>query len=370
MRSIFLVFVFFFVACGGDRTHGAVAAGWRGFQNCGGLAGVADGGIRGEPVLLWEYAAGGRIEAGAAIDRDTVFVGTCAGEIVALDFRTGARRWGFTTVGAVAATPLVVGDTLYVGDKSGFFYLLDARSGEELARIETGGKIISSANVKDELVFFGSYDQTLYAVDVRTRAVAWKFESEGPVHSTPAVHDGWVYVSGCDGKLRMIGAADGRERRAVDLNTYLGAGFSINGSGVIGTIAGELCGVDPATLDVCWRKSFGEDASFYSTAANDGARVVSTCESGNTYCHEAATGRELWRFATRDKIQSSPVIAGASAIFGSYDGNVYVLNLADGEKIRSFDVGAPVAASPAVAAGRIVIGSADGGVYCFGGAGE
>ena len=79
-----------------------------------------------------------------------------------------------------------------------------------------------------------------------------------------------------------------------------------------------------------------------------------------------ADGKNLWKFPTRGKIESSPVIAEGKVVFGSDDGTVYVVSLEDGKKIWSYEIGQAVTSSPAVADEKIVIGSDDGSVYCFG----
>ena len=79
----------------------------------------------------------------------------------------------------------------------------------------------------------------------------------------------------------------------------------------------------------------------------------------------ALTGKELWTFRTRARVESSPAVAGGRVYVGSSDGRFYVLNLADGTKLWEFEAGAPVSASPALAAGRVVIGDQDGRLYCF-----
>jgi outer membrane protein assembly factor BamB len=84
------------------------------------------------------------------------------------------------------------------------------------------------------------------------------------------------------------------------------------------------------------------------------------------HCLNAKTGKLIWKFATRARVDSSPAIAGDRVYIGSNDGRFYVLNLSDGKKIWDFEAGAPLSASPAIAAGRIVIGSQDGKLYCFG----
>ena len=81
---------------------------------------------------------------------------------------------------------------------------------------------------------------------------------------------------------------------------------------------------------------------------------------------DAATGKETWSFATRARVDSSPVVAGSQVYVGSSDGRLYVLDFATGQKRWEFDTGAAITASPAIAAGRVVVGTQDGVLYCFG----
>jgi hypothetical protein len=89
-----------------------------------------------------------------------------------------------------------------------------------------------------------------------------------------------------------------------------------------------------------------------------GAQVV--------HCLEADTGKVLWTFATKGRVDSSPVIAGGRVHIGSADGRVYALDLTSGQPTLEFDAGGPITASPALAGGRLVIGTQDGQVFCPG----
>ena len=84
------------------------------------------------------------------------------------------------------------------------------------------------------------------------------------------------------------------------------------------------------------------------------------------HCLEESTGKAVWTFLTRARVESSPLIAGKSVFVGSSDGVLYELDLATGKKLWDFTAGAPLSASPGAAQGRLVIGSQAGVLYCFG----
>ena len=72
-----------------------------------------------------------------------------------------------------------------------------------------------------------------------------------------------------------------------------------------------------------------------------------------------------WKFATGNRVISSPVIEGGAIYFGSDDGNVYAVDAESGEQIWKRTTGGPVAATPAVARGTVYTGSYDGKFYAL-----
>src|SRR4051794_26413041 len=53
-------------------------------------------------------------------------------------------------------------------------------------------------------------------------------------------------------------------------------------------------------------------------------------DDGNVYALDAATGRELWRAATRGPVPCTPAIVNGTIYFGSYDGKFYALDARTG----------------------------------------
>ena len=78
------------------------------------------------------------------------------------------------------------------------------------------------------------------------------------------------------------------------------------------------------------------------------------------------TGKSLWTYPAKSRVDSSPVIVGERVFFGTVGGELVALNLNSGEKVWDFVVGAAIIASPSVVDGQLVIGADDGRIYCFG----
>ncbi|MBI4902701.1 MAG: PQQ-binding-like beta-propeller repeat protein [Acidobacteria bacterium] len=75
--------------------------------------------------------------------------------------------------------------------------------------------------------------------------------------------------------------------------------------------------------------------------------------------------RVKWRFATGDRVASSPVVAWGVLYFGSDDGNIYAVDASSGRQKWKRATGGPVPATPAVVNGTVYAGSYDGKFYAL-----
>ena len=125
--------------------------------------------------------------------------------------------------------------------------------------------------------------------------------------------------------------------------------------------------VDLRARKIVWEYSNPDrQFPFYSSAVLFEGRVIVGGRDKAVHAIDAATGKGVWQFETRARVDSSPVVSGGRVYVGSSDGKLYALDAATGQKRWEFDAGDAITASPAVAAGRLVIGAADGRIYCFG----
>jgi eukaryotic-like serine/threonine-protein kinase len=342
---------------------------FRGNQQLTGLSGLT--GL--PPTLrhLWTFEAGESIESSAAVVGGTVFVGSHKGELVALSLENGSVYWRYNAGGEIGeSSPFFNGqdNLVYVGDLRGVLHAVGARDGRPAWTFRTNSEIKSSPVAVGNRVLIGSYDQHLYCLNARTGALIWKVRTNGPVHATPAVVNGIAYIAGCDEVFRAIRVSDGRELFQVASGAYTGASPALmSGVAYYGTFNNDVLAVNLRTRSISWRYKHPErQFPFYSSAAVSQGRVVVGGRDKMIHCLSAATGKSLWTFATRARVESSPAIAGGRVYVGSNDGRFYVLDLSSGALLWEFNAGAPLSASPGVGSGRIVIGAQDGRLYCFG----
>ncbi len=193
-------------------------------------------------------------------------------------------------------------------------------------------------------------------------------QTQGYVHATPAIVEGVAYVTGCDEILRGIRITDGKEVLKLSSGAYTGASPAIaDGYAYYGTYENEVLGVDLTARKIVWMYKHPErNFPFLSSAALTADRLIVGGRDRMVHAIDRKTGKAIWTFMTRARIDSSPVIADGRAYVGSNDGKLYVLDVASGKSVFEFEAGGALSASPAIASGRLVIGSHDGKLFCLG----
>lgn len=157
------------------------------------------------PRLLWRFGAGSEVNSSAAYEDGTVYVGTDAGYVYAVDARTGRERWRAAAYSHFGrreyfyATPTVAYGRVYIGNTDGTLYAFGARSGRLLWAQPAGTYVYSAAAVWRHEVIIGTYDGRLIAYDAATGATRWAYHARAAIHGAPSVVDGLVYFSTCRG---------------------------------------------------------------------------------------------------------------------------------------------------------------------------
>jgi eukaryotic-like serine/threonine-protein kinase len=154
----------------------------------------------------------------------------------------------------------------------------------------------------------------------------------------------------------------------VESGAYTGASPVLDGTrAYFGTFNNEVLALDLKARRIAWRYADRETRfPYYSSGALVNGRVILGGRDKIVRAIDTASGKEAWRFVTRARVDSSPVVAGGRVFIGSSDGKLYVLDAATGKKVSEFDAGAGLTASPAIAGGKVVIGSQDGTLYALG----
>ncbi|MCA9098981.1 MAG: PQQ-like beta-propeller repeat protein, partial [Planctomycetaceae bacterium] len=148
--------------------------------------------------------------ASPAVLDDTLYVGTYASEVVAIDWKNQKRIWAFRDPKRdfpYHASAAVTTDRIIVGGNDKRLHCLDRLSGNELWVFDTRGKIESSAVITGETVYFGSSDGKLYGVNIQTGKKTFEFLDGRPFTASPAVAADRLIIGSesSDGNLYCFG---------------------------------------------------------------------------------------------------------------------------------------------------------------------
>jgi len=343
-------------------------ADWPMFRGNPHLTGVAACDLPMDLTVAWKVDVGDAVESSAAIVGNSVYVGSDKGVLHALSLGKGETRWEYDAKTAIRSSPLIHNGTAYFGDDRGVFHAVDSHTGKVKWTYRTRGQIISSANAVGDRIVFGSYDNNLYCLSERTGELIWKCRTEDKVHATAAIAGDQAVFAGCDGRLHLVRIDDGSAAGDVPLEGPSASAAAIRGDHTyIGTMSNRFLAIDTITKRIDWWYERSEQPQpFYASAAVTDHVAVVGSRDRSVYAFDLKSGKLLWSFATKGRVDASPVVVGRRVFIGSDDGMLYAVDLSDGRALWRFETGSAILASPAVGQGRLVIGTEDGIVYCFG----
>jgi len=380
-KPLYFIIIFFCLLCGCTEKkytehtteyHGAEF--WPIFRGDQNLSGVAAVQLPDNMNLLWSFTTGAAIISSPVIGYGNVYVGSTDGKVYAIGLRNGKKIWEFDTDDDIEASPLLLDHTLYIGNLNGNFFSLDAQTGRIGWTYKISGDIMGSANwvavpgSAKKLVLVGSYDTKMYCFESDTGNLQWTYETDYYINGAPATDGRYIVFGGCDEQLHIVSAIDGIKKGEVWAGSYIaGSAALVDNRAYVGHYGCKLVCIDIADQKIIWEYEDKESGSeFFSSPAVGKDRIIIGSRDNFLHCVDRETGRQIWKFQTRDEVDGSPVIVNDKVVFGSSDGRIYMVTIGDGKEVWSYEIGASIMGSPAVIDGMIVIGAEDGRVYAFG----
>lgn len=357
-----------------------VDASWPTFRRTADLAGIASSPLPSKLKQKWKITSKDGFTSTAAIVGEHVYVGALSGEMLCLKLSTGEIVWSYRTLDKVEkntflpgfqSSPAVTADGVFAGDEDGVFHAINRKTGQKKWSFASNGQIIASANVVGDRLIFGSYDSSLYCLKAADGEKLWQYQTEDRVNGSPAVSGKHTFVTGCDQHMRVINIETGEQETDMPLERFLIASPAVSGDLLfVGTHESEVICLDWRKKEIVWRYADEQrDQPYHSSAALTDKLVLIGGQDKQLHAIDRATGKGVWKLATRGQVNSSPVVVGDRVFVGSKDGFLYEAKLSDGTLIEKHQVpGRGISASPAVGEGCLVIGAEgnDGSLVCLG----
>jgi outer membrane protein assembly factor BamB len=303
----------------------------------------------------WRFRTGGRLRARPALVASSLYLQSDDGWLYRLDAARGKQHWRVRVMpDSVVRVPIdqpgsrydfyasavtAANGTLFVGTHAGRVLALDPASGGTLWEATTGGPVLSAPAVAGGRVFVGSYDGRVYALDSFDGHTLWTHDTGAPVTSTPVPEQGVVVVGSRSYDLLGLDAASGEVRWEhylwfswIESTARIADGVAYVGS----SDASRIYALDAKTGRLRWESD--DHGISWGRPALDLDRVyVAVRYSPSIEHHEAnllaldrETGDPQWRFpcdlpagATHRGFAASPVVYKSRVFVGGLDGKVY-----------------------------------------------
>ncbi len=172
----------------------------------------------------------------------------------------GVRHRADVFAGQYQASPTVADGVVYVGGPDGFLDAVDVDTGKRLWRFETQGRISCAPRIAEGKIFLGknSHHDEFYAIDQKTGEPVWTIEKLG-----------W---------------------------TSLGAPGYANGMVFVGTVEGNMFGINAGDGSIVWKHKAGK--GIYPSPATDDTNVYTGSHNGHYYAFDQKTGNVAWKTFT------------------------------------------------------------------------
>ncbi|MGY5254887.1 outer membrane protein assembly factor BamB family protein [Sphingobacterium spiritivorum] len=347
--------------------------------------------------LIWSANIGASVwKASPLVVDDMVLAATIddgttdKSKIVALDKKTGKEIWSYRTNSSVKNKLNVAEGLVLATDGAGNVYALDVKTGKlKWTKSLSGGTlpVYVTGGVVDKGIYYTGYGKYLSALNVKTGDVIWQNKDwnsgEGMPGSMLVAKD--VLITGSNwNSLFAHELASGKLlwKRNDDGLRFRSGGLSFDGEYVYTTGLNGLFVLDLKTGETVRKKIFEDEFKVMaSPLLLNGELIMPTSVSG-VKSYDMKTLEEKWQFNTGEAlvytsaytspdqhkpvrtVESSVLAVGNNLYFGASDGKFYVLDQR-GKLVQAITLGAPVLAEATVADHYMHVADFSGNVHCF-----
>ncbi len=188
--------------------------------------------------LAWKFETLDRVNCAPALVENSTFVAGCDQHLRVIDIVKGEETLDVELGSYLIASPAVHGDVLYVGSHAGEVIAMNWKTGKDVWRYrgQRDLEIHASAAVTDDLVLVGSHDKLLHAIDRKTGKGRWTFKTRGRISSSPAVVGDRVFFGSDDGSIYGISLGNDKTKPGTQVFK-----FTTGKDVVAGPAIGEGC---------------------------------------------------------------------------------------------------------------------------------
>ena len=352
-------------------------------------------------TVIWETKIDQAVETTPIVGTDSVFLTDVLGAVECLDRADGQSRWRVNFDTGFLASPTLLdsrldspaiyprvggpGDAsideipamLIVGDVEGNVVAMRPADGQTIWKVTLDGQIDAAPSVFLQIdgdtarprVLVTGEDGTLTCLDAADGATVWTYEAGDQLRCGASIGGSRTYLGGCDGGLHVVDLTTGQAiGEPLPLGGPSGSTPAIDGDSVFQPIMDSVVyRFDAGSTEPVWQYQDAErDQDYRASASIAPELIVVTSRNKTVDAIDRQTGERRWRQTLRKRADASPVIAGDDVWIATADGRLLRLALADGTIRWQYEIRGAFLAAPAIAGNQLIIADDNGVVRCFG----
>lgn len=287
--------------------------------------------------------------------KNLMIAGNAFDGLVAFDRDSGHEVWRINISQGVEAGGAVIKDRLFVGSNNGKMYGIDLSTAQILWTFDTKSEIVAEPILNDGILYFLSGGGSVFALDATNGKQLWTYNRQDTAStmtirgaSKPALSQGFLYVGFSDGSLVSFSAKTGTQQWEITLNKNtrfkdIDASPVTDGDFIyINSYDDKLYSVAKSKGEIIWATKSGG----VSTPIISGDRLFYTNSKGDLISVSKKDGKELWKYKSNDGILTDPIIYNGMIAVGESQGSLLFIDMLSGLRRGSFEPGRGVFSRP------------------------
>lgn len=330
--------------------------------------------------LVWAYQDDSDVGAGSATFKNLIISSNTAGQVYALDSKTGQRKWAFNTNGKVYSTPAVANGYVVVGSSDNNIYCLSAATGKLVWKLAANRPVLGSPLIEKGVVYIGASDGHFRAINLKSGKLLWDFDQVNNfVVTKPLLYQGKVYFGSWGNEFYALDAKTGQlawkwSNGSSNRMFSPAACYPVATNGRIFIVAPDrfMTSLDATTGEVVWREQLKEGRVRESMGiSEDGKLVYVKTMDGQVYGVSTAanTLQADWKSKLQLPYELAPsaIVEYNKVVFvPSHAGMVSALDRESGEVLWKYKSSNSLM-NPVMPLGknRVVVSTMDGKIACL-----
>ncbi|MCK9640811.1 MAG: PQQ-binding-like beta-propeller repeat protein [Prolixibacteraceae bacterium] len=327
---------------------------------------------------LWKIQEMSDIGSGISAHKNRAVYANTAGDIVAIDLRSGSKIWSFITAGKIYSTPAIDGNRVVCASTDHNIYCLDLQSGKLIWMHPTVKPIVASPAVEATRVYIGSSDGSFRCINLSDGKLIWKFDSvKNFVECKPLILKNSVSFGSWGNTFYSLDKKTGNLnwKREIQGNRMLSpaAVWPVAAHGKIFVVAPDrhLTALDENTGKEIWDSGKYSCRESIGISANGNLVFIKNMTEGNVDAFfTAATNQELAWECKADlgyEIAPSPLIESGKFLYvPTATGVVVAINTKTHQVAWKHKIcNALINSVLPIGKGRILVSTMDGQVVCL-----